>query len=286
MATIREALAQGVSVNYRTSPDDALLLVDEILAHSPALREAAKQEPDPQAIRRLRVYKDAAREAKRLAYKRLRVYKTDTEQLSDLTARLAKLPQETPVEEVCRAAEEIAGLHVSTRERLSALTEFTDYITRVLGSAETVLDVGCGLYPLLFPFPVLPAVRHYVAADSDEASVEALQAFARHMPCLVPRRWNIADGWGGLAGSLAQPKADVAFLFKVIPVVARQRKASLSVLAQTPATRWLVTGSTVSMTKRRSIARRERGALHRFIADAGRTVLDERIIGEELVLMV
>jgi len=285
-ANIRDELARSVTKGYRTTLADALPLADEILARSPALQDATKQARDVHAVTRQRVYKDAVREAKRLAYKRLRMYKTDAEELEALTSTLQALPPDVRRSELRNITHQIAGLHVSTRERLSCLTEFNNHVTDILAESRTILDVGCGVYPLLFPFAVGSPVERYVGADSDATCIRTLRAFAKHVPALLPLEWRLNAGWDTLTDALGTPAFDVALLFKVVPVITRQKRELLPVLARTPARRWIVTGSTVSMTKRRSIARRERATLLRFITDAGRTVESECTIGEELVLVV
>ena len=57
-------------------------------------------------------------------------------------------------------------------------------------------------------------------------------------------------------------------------------------LAQTPARTWVVTGSRTSMTRRRSIERRERAILRRFVELAGRSVRAEFVAGEEFAWVV
>jgi hypothetical protein len=83
-----------------------------------------------------------------------------------------------------------------------------------------------------------------------------------------------------------QAAFDIALMLKLIPVVARQSRELLSTLEQTPARRWIVTGSTTGLAKRTSILRREQTILRRFIADSGRTIREEFTFGEEFGYVV
>jgi hypothetical protein len=57
-------------------------------------------------------------------------------------------------------------------------------------------------------------------------------------------------------------------------------------LRQTPAPIWVASGSRISMTKRRSIERRERAVLHKFAASAGRRVEAELATEDEFACVL
>jgi 16S rRNA (guanine(1405)-N(7))-methyltransferase len=78
----------------------------------------------------------------------------------------------------------------------------------------------------------------------------------------------------------------LALIMKVVPVVCRQQRELLSVLAETPADTWLLTGSRIALAKRRSIERREKRVLEEFVSLAGRTVKHEFVVEEEFAWVV
>ena len=155
---------------------------------------------------------------------------------------------------------------------------------RVVGTARRVVDIGCGLYPLVFPFDGRgKGVAQYVAADRHPSIVSAVEAYAaaRGDGRITALEWDVRSGWGDLLPRGAPAEFDVAFLLKLVPVVHRQARELLDVLRRTPAPIWVASGSRISMTKRRSIERRERAVMHKFAASAGRRVEAELVTEDE-----
>jgi hypothetical protein len=187
------------------------------------------------------------------------------------------------------AALALVAAHKSTAERLPALDEFHRQLFAHVACPATVLDVGCGLYPLVFPFDgAASGVTRYVAVDRDPKAAAAVAAYARARGDgrVVAERWELQTGWDEVLGRSGLDGFDLALVLKMVPVIARQQRSLLTVLARTPATRWIVSGSRVSMTRRRSIERRERAVLHKFVASAGRRVEAEFVAGEEFAFVV
>jgi 16S rRNA (guanine(1405)-N(7))-methyltransferase len=149
----------------------------------------------------------------------------------------------------------------------------------LVGCPSTILDIGCGLYPLSYLSQAgdqRPDL--YVALDKDPEAVAAVAAFA---PLALPTNvvaW-VADletlNWQDVSALLPaeQPRYDLALLFKLVPVVYRQNRSLLPTLARLPAERVLITASAESMTRRRNISRREDRVLREFIALTGRSVV-------------
>jgi 16S rRNA (guanine(1405)-N(7))-methyltransferase len=185
----------------------------------------------------------------------------------------------------------LAGLatgHISTAERLPFLTEFHEALFAGIGTPATVLDLGCGVYPVLFPFDAEGAsVSAYVAADKDPGSIRALDSYARVRGDgrLTAVAFDISDGWAVLRDRTGQSRFDVAFLFKLVPVLRRQASAAYQLLTTISADLVVLTGSTRSMTKNQSIERRERAALLAFAEAAGLRVRAEAACGGECVVV-
>ncbi|MCS7002872.1 MAG: hypothetical protein NZ518_08495 [Dehalococcoidia bacterium] len=235
-------------------------------------------------LRATRAFRDAITSARKTLYYHLRRYHQPE---IDTTALLARLADADPDERtaILRA---VAATHVSARERLPTLDAFVAVCGRAAPAPKLVLDVGCGLQPLLAPLDTaFRAVTRYVAVDRDGTAIAAVEAYARARADgrLQPVQWALEHGWRALAERTGVARYDLALILKVAPVIARQAPALLAVLAQTPADRWVVSGSAVAMTRRESIARRERAALRRFIAMAGRSVQYETTVGDEIVLI-
>jgi len=109
-------------------------------------------------------------------------------------------------------------LHPSTRERLPSLQVFYDLILPYIRDAKTVLDIGCGFHPCSFPFMGLNADVLYRAGDIDHGTVTVVRAFFErlHVACDV----RILDA----ADMTPEEDVDIAFLFKLVPVLEQQRK--------------------------------------------------------------
>ena len=279
----------GLLHRYRIAEDAARDAVRGAFAANAKLRELTVRENSPARIRRTRVYKDAVSNIRRTVYYGLRRYSIDEAHQRALIERLANMDAGEP-ETIAALALEIAATHASTRERLAAREEFYRQLFGLIDLPRTILDVGSGMHPLVFPFSQLAGtLQTYRAIDRDAAAVAAVNALARATGerRLRALRWDIREGWTPEITETAGNRVfDVAFLFKVVTVVSRQQPALLPVLAATPARVWVVTGSKQSLTKHQDIARRERKFLHEFCELAGRRIAAEFDAGEEFGFIV
>ena len=106
----------------------------------------------------------------------------------------------------------VMRLHASTNERLDSLGEFYDFIFGIVGKAESVLDIGCGFNP--FSLPHIPAdIKKYYAYDIDYRTVELLNRYFDSLN--LPRLASCAD----IVAETPLDAADVAFVFKLMPVI-------------------------------------------------------------------
>ena len=90
---------------------------------------------------------------------------------------------------------------------------------------------------------------------------------------LHAQRWSLDEGLGGIAGPAAGGTFALALALKLVPVVARQERERLSIVARAPAERLLVTGAKQAMVKRRAIDRREERVLRSFAEDHGLAIV-------------
>ncbi|MHC5053104.1 MAG: class I SAM-dependent methyltransferase [Planctomycetota bacterium] len=288
-----ERMAAKATRDYRVSPDEATRVVRETVAGSADCREAASKVTDPARLARTRAFRDAASRARERIYYSLRRYRRDGDGTRADVAALEGLPEDAPGPEREEAARRVMLGHASTRERLENARDFYGQVFRLAGEPRTIVDIGCGVQPLGFPFEGEGAsVELYLAADRDAEAVRAVEAHARF---LVPGRvralrWDIADGWAPVMETAESAAVtgtfDLALLLKLVPVVKRQEPHLVERLAGVPARRMLITGSAESLTKRRSVRRRERGVLRRFIADAGFEIAGEIETPDEVGWMV
>jgi hypothetical protein len=277
-----DELLAAIMSQYRIDANEASQIVRKSLSANRRLADAAGATDTPEKLRRTRAFKDAAAEAKRRVYHELRRYHGGES--------LAKLVRESEAHGFAASPDggesltrRIAEAHASTRERLPHEAVFYDAVAAALGESRTVLDVGCGVQPLRFPFTRLPRLAKYAAIDSQAKDIAAVARFAAAMtsPSLRVWQYGLQDGWLPVLARAGLEMFDAALFLKFVPVIARQDRPLLAVLRDTPARRWIVTGSVNSLAKRTSIERRERGVIERFLAFAGRRVVSRFLAGDE-----
>lgn len=278
IAELVEELLDGVVRRYRIDRDQAREIVLAHLRRERAL--AALPAKDATSIRRTTVWKNAESGARKAVYYALRQYRS----AGDLRALAAELS--TTGEEQARASivQRIVEAHVSTRERLASLEDFHAGIRAYLSEDTRVLDLGCGVYPLLFAESTMPRPAHYLALDADGDSVAAVEAYAGAAGAewLCAQTWRCGDGWSVLGGATF----DAALMLKLVPVLHRQERDSLAALRDVPARTLILSGAKESMTKRRDISRRERAILRGFVEEVEGEIAAEFETADEVVMVV
>ena len=90
-----------------------------------------------------------------------------------------------------------------------------------IGKPKTILDLGCGLNPVSYPFMGLEDVT-YFCCDVDEQDIHFLQAYFACIPALHGTATVLDLSQINAVKKL--PQADVAFLFKVLDPLERGKK--------------------------------------------------------------
>lgn len=279
-------LTGQVCKNYRISQDDALPIVVAALANSHALRAAVLAGHDAGQIERTRHFKYLSAATRKKVYYHLRRYERPSTAADTALARLDAMTPGTVPGQALLA--ELTRGHVSTVERLPGLTAFNQALLAHAGGARSVLDVGCGVYPVLFPFDGAgAAITRYVAADKDQACLRILESYARVRGDgrLIPTRFDVNDGWQALGQRADTSRFDLAFLLKLVPVLQRSDRAAYDKLMGVPADIIVLSGAARSMTKNRSIERRERAALLSFANAARLSVIEETAVADEYLVV-
>ncbi|MFC1622049.1 hypothetical protein ACFL13_01555 [Patescibacteria group bacterium] len=165
--------------------------------------------------------------------------------------------------------------HQSVLEREAHLENFFSQISPELSNAKIIVDIGGGMFPAIFPFDKYLNIEKYIWIDKDKKSFEKLQKL--NNPKIELYNHKIGEkSWEHYSNSF-----DLALMLKLIPVVSRQEKHLLPILAQIPAKKIIITGSKEALAKRASIERRERKVLKKFINLTGRDVIREFEIENE-----
>jgi 16S rRNA (guanine(1405)-N(7))-methyltransferase len=152
--------------------------------------------------------------------------------------------------------------HLSTRERLPIMQEFYEAIFQVTGTPQRLLDLGCGLNPMAFPWMDLPTSIEYFAYDIHEARIDFLNHYFR-LQGLAPLA-RVQD----IAVRLPQEEADVALFLKEMPRFERNYPGSGRKLLQALPVRHLVVSfPTVSTHGGRSLVKRYREFFEELVED-------------------
>jgi len=276
--------ARRISARYRVEPADAFEALAGAFAARPELARRIRDRHTGEDVTRWREYRDVVKACRKALYYGLRRYYPNPEDAGRLVGELERAADEG------LAAEAVDGLrqgllraHVSTCERVPHYGEFYARLFDLCGVPATLLDVGCGMHPLSYPFGDRGAgTTLYVALDRDERAVRAVAAYGR---LAAPGRLAAVRGrledpdWP--AGLPWPGPYDLALMLKVVPVLSRLAGAAAEALGRAPAARLLVTGSVESMTRHERIEARERAVLRRFLGASGRAITAEFRAGDE-----
>lgn len=121
-------------------------------------------------------------------------------------------------------------LQSSIKERIPILDDFYKKIFSVTGAPNSIIDLACGLNPLSWPWMNLPENCRYLGLDIDKEQKDFLN-----------NAFDIADknNFQAKLGDILtdeSPKADIVFLFKILPLLEHQQKGvSLAILKKLPA---------------------------------------------------
>jgi len=134
----------------------------------------------------------------------------------------------------------------STKERLEDYEEIYEKIFKITGKPSSILDLGCGLNPISFPFMNLEKVNYY-AYDIDNADISLLNEYFYTMKekiCGKAETINLSTIEENEIKKL--PKADICFMFKLVDVLDRRDHKQSEKIISNLNSKWIV----VSFSKR------------------------------------
>ncbi len=125
--------------------------------------------------------------------------------------------------------EALLEMHASTRERLpiARMNETFDRIFAITGRPESVLDLACGLNPVYLA-QRLPGAE-LLGVDISGQCVNVIRAFGGAQARL-----------GDLLCAVPEESAQVALLFKVLPLLERQRAGAAADVLHRVQAEWIV----------------------------------------------
>jgi len=108
-------------------------------------------------------------------------------------------------------------LHSSTKERIGQVKEIYQYLNEYINTEDEILDIGCGFNPFALPF-LDNKPKTYTAYDINTATITLLNKYFERTPS--PYQALINDA----ATQTPKEQADTALLFKIFPLLERQKK--------------------------------------------------------------
>jgi len=276
----------SICSRYKIDSESVIKHFDEVILRHPKLIQKIHENRSPH-ISRLKVYKLFIKDVKKTIYYQLRQYHQNTPNEIDLKHLANFNVNNDKSDNIENIVKDLLANHVSTRERLPYYDNFYKQLFKLITPPRTIVDIGCGLHPLSYPYKKKTSLNTYLAIDKDLSAIDILQLFAPHISPirLKPVCMNIQDiVWSNFLDQNTQ--FDLAIMLKLIPVVYRQNKSFLKQLYQIPAKRILLTGNTEAMTKRENIRRKEEHFLRKYIKMTGRDIIAYFQIDNEFGMMI
>ncbi len=177
--------------------------------------------------------------------------------------------------EVCS---DVLSLHISSRERLTSYRTFYTEVCAVTGVPDALLDIACGLNPFSLPYmPVRPRVVY--AVDVHAGCVSLCNALFRK---LGMQETAVC----GDALTRPLPRADVALVQKLLPLLEHERADAASFLRGIPAEHIVCTYPTASLSGRAKGMKAHYEELCKKQFPGEMNVVYQNEIGRELVYIL
>lgn len=175
----------------------------------------------------------------------------------------------------------ILALHASSKERLDTVEEFYGYIFDKVKGINSLVDIGCGFNPFFLPWIEVGEEIRYYATDISSDFVELINIF-------FEKRGMHPDAYQlDIICSVPQQEADVAFMFKIIPILEQQKPGlTLEVFNQ------LNVGKIIATFPLKSLSGKNKGMEHNYSnwveknIENSFSVIDRNIIGNELIYVI
>ena len=176
-------------------------------------------------------YKELVKAVRAILRRNVGLYEGDPRHREAL---LADLRQSSTSEQREEILTHLLATHASTRERLPFYDTVYAKIFAITGMPKVVLDMGCGLNPLSFP----DRDATYIGVDIDRALCSVVEQYFSIAG--VEGECKIVDV-KGIDQIKRLPKADVAFVFKLLELLEKGEghKRSELLIKALPA-RWVI----------------------------------------------
>ncbi len=291
-----EMISEDLLTRYKgLEKSDAISIASEAVEKYYRELEEAAGRLGIEGLRRLRIYREAAKYARKIAYYRLRRFKRGriTAEMEWLLAGLEECMK--PLDPSCLRnwVLEVFKLHVSTSERLDYYDVLLEEMNRYTDGSiyhGRILDVASGLNPL-YPLLSIDEIRpeEITAVDRDPEITAFLESLIPYYGVLGMglrvERLDVLREPGRLAGL---GRHDAALFMKTLHYADRLRRGSASMLIKHVDARFVViTEPITSMVKGTDIGWREKKYLSRLLRETGLydSVRFMGVVGREILVV-
>lgn len=173
-------------------------------------------------------------------------------------------------------------LHKSTAERLPFISNFYSFVFSTIGSVECVMDIGCGFNPFSISWMRLKTEScRYYASDINTEIISIINGYFR----LIGK--GFCAKYEDVAIKIPDEEVNVAYLFKLLPLLERQKKGlALDVLCKLNAEYKVVTFPIKSLTGKSKGMEDFYYEWFSSLIKGRFIIVDQEIVGNEIVFIV
>ena len=195
--------------------------------------------------------------------------------IQNLFDELKKALKKEKIEKTMDLHKELLSMHISSKERIEFYPEFYKKIFEITGTPESLLDVSCGFNYFSLVFSGLKKLN-FVGTEYKKEFVEQMKEYfdlikdskIKGKGFLLDLKNTDFETRNELMDLNNGKNFDVVFLFKLIPVMEREKKGLTENLLDLIPAKWIILScSKESMTKKEKIAFRETTIMKKFIKE-------------------
>ncbi len=269
---------------YKVDKNDVIKILQEKFDARSDILEIIKSAKSEKALKKNEVYKTFIKKIRKEIYYSLRRYQSQKEDnLEDLAKSFEDAINNSDNDEISKVKASLVSAHKSTLERLGCLEEFSNKILKITKDDRSIVDIGAGIYPLVFPFEKFKNLKEYIAIEKSEVAVKIINLYAKTLRKVNLEAFchNIDENFLSQQILDTEKQFDTALMFKLIPLIARQDRMALDQLANFPAEKMIITGCKKALAKNIDITRREDRVIREFIKITGKEIIERFEIGDE-----
>jgi 16S rRNA (guanine(1405)-N(7))-methyltransferase len=168
---------------------------------------------------------------------------------------------------------ELLSLHKSTKERIPIYPVIYKKIFKITGKPKTILDLGCGMNPVSYPYMKVKA--KYYASELNKKDCEFLEKYFKLMK-IKGEAFAIDLKKPNLLKKLKP--VDVCFLFKVVDTIEKKGHKLAEEIIKTVKAKWIVVSFATRILDGKPMKHPYRGWIERMLERIGS---EFKIIKEE-----